>query len=139
AAVSVFRALLDDGVTPVVLDDEIVGIRARESAMSGEASILRHCTVIHPSELGEWKNACELVIVLGGDGTILRAAERFHGSGVPLMGVTSGMWASSPKARGKTSPRRSTAPPNATTPSRSASPSTYPSGTRARTSSTPGR
>src|SRR5699024_771912 len=79
-----------DGVTPVVLDDEIVGIRARESAMSGEASILRHCTVIHPSELGEWKNACELVIVLGGDGTILRAAERFHGSGVPLMGVNLG-------------------------------------------------
>src|SRR5699024_1203688 len=44
----------------------------------------------HPSELGEWKNACELVIVLGGDGTILRAAERFHGSGVPLMGVNLG-------------------------------------------------
>src|SRR5699024_12640996 len=84
-AVSVFWALLDDGVTPVGLDDEFVGIRARESAMSGEASILRHCTVIHPSELGEWKNACELVIVLGGDGTILRAAERFHGSGAPLM------------------------------------------------------
>ncbi|TGD09105.1 NAD kinase [Brevibacterium sp. S111] len=95
AAVSVFKALLDDGITPVVLDDEIVGIRARQAAALGtetiaEADILDHCVIIDASELGEWKNACELVIVLGGDGTILRAAERFHGSGVPLMGVNLG-------------------------------------------------
>lgn len=32
----------------------------------------------------------ELVIVLGGDGTILRAAELTHGTGVPLLGVNLG-------------------------------------------------
>ena len=90
AAVSVFKALLDDGVTPVVLSDEIVGIRARQAEAVDDEPILNHCTIIDPSELGEWKNACELVIVLGGDGTILRAAERFHGSGAPLMGVNLG-------------------------------------------------
>ncbi|WP_206516205.1 NAD kinase [Brevibacterium linens] len=90
AAVSVFKALLDDGVTPVVLSDEIVGIRARQAEAVDDEPILNHCIIIDPSELGEWKNACELVIVLGGDGTILRAAERFHGSGAPLMGVNLG-------------------------------------------------
>ena len=90
AAVSVFKALLDDGVTPVVLSDEIVGIRARQAEAVDDEPILHHCIIIDPSELGEWKNACELVIVLGGDGTILRAAERFHGSGAPLMGVNLG-------------------------------------------------
>ncbi|WP_310963355.1 NAD kinase [Nocardioides terrisoli] len=33
---------------------------------------------------------CELVIVLGGDGTILRAAELTHDSGIPLLGVNLG-------------------------------------------------
>ncbi|MYM19596.1 NAD kinase [Brevibacterium sp. 5221] len=32
----------------------------------------------------------ELVMVLGGDGTILRAAEHFHGSQVPIMGINLG-------------------------------------------------
>lgn len=90
AAVSVFRALLDDGVTPVVLSDEIDGIVAGRSRAEIDATILDDCTIIDPSELSGWKNHCELVIVLGGDGTILRAAERFHGSGVPLMGVNLG-------------------------------------------------
>ena len=33
---------------------------------------------------------CELVVVIGGDGTILRAAELAHGSGTPLLGVNLG-------------------------------------------------
>ena len=33
---------------------------------------------------------CELVLVLGGDGTILRAAEITHGSGTPVLGVNLG-------------------------------------------------
>ncbi len=35
-------------------------------------------------------DGCELVCVLGGDGTILRAAELSRGSGVPLLGVNLG-------------------------------------------------
>ncbi len=34
--------------------------------------------------------ACELVVVIGGDGTILRAAELTHGSSTPLLGVNLG-------------------------------------------------
>jgi len=33
---------------------------------------------------------CELALVIGGDGTILRAAELTHGSGTPLLGVNLG-------------------------------------------------
>ncbi len=33
---------------------------------------------------------CELTVVIGGDGTILRAAELTHGSGTPLLGVNLG-------------------------------------------------
>ena len=33
---------------------------------------------------------CELVVVLGGDGTVLRGAERARGTGVPLLGVNLG-------------------------------------------------
>ncbi|MGO2035851.1 MAG: NAD kinase [Brevibacterium sp.] len=90
AAVSVFKALLDDGITPVVLDEEVVDIGTRSSRADFEQSLLHRCVVIDPSQLATWKSECELVIVLGGDGTILRAAERFHGSGVPLMGVNLG-------------------------------------------------
>ena len=50
AAVSVFKALLDDGVTPVVLSDEIVGIRARQAEAVDDEPILHHCIIIDPSE-----------------------------------------------------------------------------------------
>ena len=33
---------------------------------------------------------CELAVVLGGDGTILRAAELVHASGIPILGVNLG-------------------------------------------------
>lgn len=90
AAVSVWKALLDDGIIPVVLDEEVLDFAARSSYADVQQELLSRCEVIDPSQLATWKSRCELVIVLGGDGTILRAAERFHGSGVPLMGVNLG-------------------------------------------------
>lgn len=42
------------------------------------------------SDLGSQLSACELAIVLGGDGTVLRAAELVRGSHVPLLGVNLG-------------------------------------------------
>jgi len=42
-----------------------------------------------PSE-GAAAAGCELVVVLGGDGTVLRGAERARGMGVPLLGVNLG-------------------------------------------------
>jgi len=35
-------------------------------------------------------NGCELVIVIGGDGTILRAAELTHGTDIPILGINLG-------------------------------------------------
>ncbi|MFT4263359.1 MAG: NAD kinase [Nocardioides sp.] len=41
-------------------------------------------------ELGESAEDCELVLVIGGDGSILRAAEITHGSNTPVLGVNLG-------------------------------------------------
>ena len=90
AAVQVWKALLDDGITPVVLDEEILDVASRSSYPHVHQDLLSRCVIISASQLATWKTKCELVIVLGGDGTILRAAERFHGSGVPLMGINLG-------------------------------------------------
>ncbi len=90
AAVQVWKALLDDGITPVVLDEEILDVASRSSYPDVHQDLLSRCVIISASQLATWKTKCELVIVLGGDGTILRAAERFHGSGVPLMGINLG-------------------------------------------------
>ncbi|GAA3841588.1 NAD kinase [Brevibacterium ammoniilyticum] len=90
AAVQVWKALLDDGITPVVLDEEILDVASRSSYPDVHQDLLSRCVIISASQLATWKSKCELVIVLGGDGTILRAAERFHGSGVPLMGINLG-------------------------------------------------
>jgi NAD+ kinase len=40
--------------------------------------------------IGDPSADCELVVVIGGDGTILRAAELAHDSGTPLLGVNLG-------------------------------------------------
>ena len=42
------------------------------------------------SATGEAGRDCELVVVVGGDGTILRAAELAHADGTPLLGVNIG-------------------------------------------------
>jgi NAD+ kinase len=39
---------------------------------------------------GSASSGCELAVVIGGDGTILRAAEITHGAGTPLLGVNLG-------------------------------------------------
>ncbi|MBC6435550.1 NAD kinase [Nostoc sp. HG1] len=80
AAVEVCRQLTAAGVTPVTNEgerDDIVGAAADLGALQVLGSDV---------ELGE----IELVIVLGGDGTILRAAELVRGASVPLLGVNLG-------------------------------------------------
>ncbi len=80
AAQSVCRQLRDAGVTPVVapFDDDD---NAEVLAELGEIALLGE---------GVSMFDLELVIVLGGDGTILRAAEIVRGSAVPLLGVNLG-------------------------------------------------
>jgi NAD+ kinase len=80
AAVLVSRLLLDAGVRPVLSALE----RADLIAVDPELSVV---SVLH-DEVG--LGDIELTIVLGGDGTILRAAEVTRGSAAPLLGVNLG-------------------------------------------------
>lgn len=63
---------------------------AVHAAQEAVRALERHgLTPVVEEELGEVGDL-EMAIVLGGDGTILRAAELTHGSGVPLLGVNLG-------------------------------------------------
>jgi NAD+ kinase len=80
AAVQVCRQLSEAGIRPVLYGDEYVEVLA---AAPDLAPIDLLGEQVHIPEL-------ELVIVLGGDGTILRAAELTRGCPVPLLGVNLG-------------------------------------------------
>jgi len=80
AAVAVCRQLIAAGVTPVLSSDEHADIIAQAPGVV--ADVLRATAVTI--------DAVELVIVLGGDGTILRAAEMARGASAPLLGVNLG-------------------------------------------------
>jgi NAD+ kinase len=80
AAAEVCRQLVAAGITPVADGDECVDILAFDSDLPG-ISILGNEVSIHD---------LELAIVLGGDGTILRAAELTRGCAAPILGVNLG-------------------------------------------------
>ena len=80
AAVQVVEQLRAADITPVLFAAERDDILERVPDL-GYVAILDQDIV--PSEL-------ELVIVLGGDGTILRAAEIVRGYSAPLLGVNLG-------------------------------------------------
>lgn len=77
AATTVVSALTDAGV--VVVSSSDVDPQVRDIAGL-------QCVADLESQL----DTCELAIVLGGDGTVLRAAELVRGSRVPLLGVNLG-------------------------------------------------
>lgn len=79
AAVDVVRLLRAAGVRPVVDDESLDDVRSA----TGEGELLVLGVDIEVGEL-------ELVIVLGGDGTILRAAELARGGSAPLLGINLG-------------------------------------------------
>ncbi len=80
SAVKVSRQLIAAGVTPVIKPDEYADVLA-------QAPDLTAIKVLGDAiDIGD----LELVIVLGGDGTILRAAELARGSSAPLLGVNLG-------------------------------------------------
>src|SRR5215218_5308973 len=80
AAAHVVTSLVAAGVTPVLLEEERDDLLAACGDFGGGVQMLDG---MDPALL-------ELVIVLGGDGTILRAAEIVRGSSVPLLGVNLG-------------------------------------------------
>ncbi|CAN5228454.1 MAG: NAD kinase [Nocardioides sp.] len=81
---------------------------AREVALAAAKSLADHGLVVRmpaleaaelgidaasyepPIEICETAEDCELALVIGGDGTILRAAELTHESGTPVLGVNLG-------------------------------------------------
>jgi len=77
-AAGVVQRLHDAGIEVVVQSDEAaaVNLSAHEGVTLANAD--------NPAE------GCELVCVLGGDGTILRGAEMSRGTGAPLLGVNLG-------------------------------------------------
>ncbi|MFF2052662.1 NAD kinase [Leifsonia sp. NPDC058194] len=80
AGVRVCTQLLEAGVVPVLSADERRDLLAAEPGLDRIALLGEE---VPASEL-------ELVIVLGGDGTILRAAELVRGCSAPLLGVNLG-------------------------------------------------
>ncbi|WP_308468439.1 NAD kinase [Rathayibacter soli] len=80
AGVQVCGQLIDAGATPVLSRDEREDLLAFAPEL-GTVAVLGDD--VQPEEL-------EIVIVLGGDGTILRAAEMVRGCAAPLLGVNLG-------------------------------------------------
>lgn len=80
AAIAVCRQLVDAGVIPVTNIDEHADIIAQAPDLVTVRTLGVTVTL----------DDLELVIVLGGDGTILRAAELVRGSNVPMLGVNLG-------------------------------------------------
>lgn len=79
AAVSVVHLLRDAGIVPVVDDESLDDL----VSAAGDGQLMVLGRDVHVGDL-------ELVIVLGGDGTILRAAELARGGSAPLLGVNLG-------------------------------------------------
>ena len=80
AALEVCRQLMADGLVPVLPEDGHAQIVEAAPDLAGSAVL----------DVDVQKNELELVIVLGGDGTILRAAELARGCSAPLLGVNLG-------------------------------------------------
>lgn len=72
-------ALLSNGLTVRMLDDE-----------AAEVDLPPGCACECVPAGDTRAEECELVLVIGGDGTILRAAELTHGTGTPLLGLNLG-------------------------------------------------
>ncbi len=72
--------------------EQLIGHGLGVCAPSDEAGVLGNPDVVsvHLDREGAAARGCELVVVLGGDGTLLRGAERARGARVPLLGVNLG-------------------------------------------------
>ena len=80
AATEVCLRLVEAGIVPVVRDTERDEIQAAAPALAPLSTLDEGVTV----------DDLECAIVLGGDGTILRAAELLRGSAAPLIGINLG-------------------------------------------------
>ncbi|MCQ9384240.1 NAD kinase [Brevibacterium sp. 50QC2O2] len=84
AALTVATMLQREGITPVMLAGEHAAL------ISYTGPIDTHIHVVPDDYMSGTHGDSELVMVLGGDGTMLRAARHFHTSQVPIMGINLG-------------------------------------------------
>jgi len=85
-AAEVASRLLASGIGVVAPADELAGTLL--GAVDGVEAVGHDRSDTDPEASSA--EGCELVVVLGGDGTILRGAELSRGSGAPLLGVNLG-------------------------------------------------
>ncbi|MBT0772553.1 NAD kinase [Kineosporia sp. J2-2] len=78
AAEELVHLLVAAGIKPIVMPSDAEGLTEKTTEL------------LHPAGSANPIEAIELVIVLGGDGTILRSAELVRGHSVPLLGVNLG-------------------------------------------------
>jgi len=81
------QQLLDANLIPVMTSVQSAEIEEYFNAHSGDASVLKSVQSLGTSVA---EDQLELVMVLGGDGTILKAAEIVRESATPLMGINLG-------------------------------------------------
>lgn len=86
AAIETCEQLISFGIVPVMTGEELADVKTKSSTTEQLAAI---------SAVAELGSGCtleelELVMVLGGDGTILKAAEIVRESQTPLMGINLG-------------------------------------------------
>lgn len=79
----VTSALVAAGITTTITDED-----AADLASHGAPPLDARTLVVESSE--DSAAGAEVVVVIGGDGTVLRAAERARSTGVPLFGVNLG-------------------------------------------------
>lgn len=80
-ALACFKALIAHGITVRMLADEVAELDLGPDSRDG-------LEVVDGSDAAG--RGCELALVIGGDGTILRAVEVTHASGTPVLGVNLG-------------------------------------------------
>lgn len=85
-ALAFCRALTDHGIIVRLLAAEAADLEVDAADHSPAIEICPDSGGPHPDASA----GCELAIVIGGDGTILRAAEITHASGTPVLGVNLG-------------------------------------------------
>jgi NAD+ kinase len=78
AAEELIKLLVVSGLTPMVMPKEASGLSAKAQDL------------LMVADTDDPLDSAELVVVLGGDGTILRSAELVRGGPVPLLGINLG-------------------------------------------------
>jgi NAD+ kinase len=78
AAEELLQLLVDAGLTPIMLAAEAKGLTPKAQQL------------VRAADSGDPLDSAELVVVVGGDGTILRGAELVRGGSVPLLGINLG-------------------------------------------------